>query len=389
MAPVTTTKVSDPCAAAGIARRNGRTEAPAAPIFKKLRRVVVSVIGFSSCLLCHLGSALRVGCDGIPLTSIAINSSNCCIFCIIYEKVINIRYLKTFELIEAVVRAGSIRKAAEDINLTASALNRRIQNFEQEFGWPIFERLPRGMRLNPAGELLMQHIRLQRTDLARVQSQVADLSGERRGHVSIACSQALLPYFLPEQIAIYRAAHPGVTFTVNVRDRAQAERDLASYNSDLALVFEPVHMVDFEVIYTLPQAVHAVFRHDHPLAANPFLRLRDCLDHKLVLPSPAYGVRHLLELGATRRGRALPPAIETEAFELIRYYVTQEDAVGFQIPIGLSVSEQDTIAHRPLSEKDVPSGRLLLGQMKGRALPVASSKFGQQLVAALSTLAMH
>ena len=141
------------------------------------------------------------------------------------------RYLKTFELIEAVVRAGSIRKAAEDTNLTASALNRRIQGFEQEFGWPIFERLPRGMRLNPAGELLMQHIRLQRTDLARVQSQVADLSGVRRGHISIACSQALVPYFLPEQIAIYRAEHPGVTFSINVRDRAQAERDLASYLS--------------------------------------------------------------------------------------------------------------------------------------------------------------
>jgi len=297
------------------------------------------------------------------------------------------KYLKTFELIEAVVRAGSIRKAAEDTNLTASALNRRIQNFEQEFGWPIFERLPRGMRLNPAGELLMQHIGLQRTDLARVQSQVADLSGERRGHISIACSQALLPYFLPEQIAIYRAAHPGVTFTVNVRDRAQAEQDLASYRSDLALVFEPVHMVEFEVLFELPQAVHAVFRHDGPLAQKSTLRLRDCLNHMLVLPTAPYGVRHLLELGAARSRRTLPAAIETESFELIRHYVMQEDAVGFQIPIGLNTSQQDTIAHRPLSERDVPFGRLLLGQMKGRTLPVASSKFGQQLVSALSQYA--
>ncbi|MFK7943219.1 MAG: LysR family transcriptional regulator [Paracoccaceae bacterium] len=44
------------------------------------------------------------------------------------------RHLKTFELIDAVARAGSVRKAAEDTNLTASALNRRIQNFEREFG---------------------------------------------------------------------------------------------------------------------------------------------------------------------------------------------------------------------------------------------------------------
>ncbi|MEM7742718.1 MAG: LysR family transcriptional regulator [Pseudomonadota bacterium] len=294
------------------------------------------------------------------------------------------KHLKTFQLIEAVVRAGSIRKAAEDTNLTASALNRRIQSFEQEFGWPIFERLPRGMRLNPAGELLMQHIQSQRTDLSRIQSHVADLTGERRGHVSIACSQALLPYFLPEQIALYRSAHPGVTFSVNVRDRSQAERDLASFSSDLALVFEPVHLVEFEVLYALAQPVHAVFRRDGPLAGRSELRLRDCLDHNLILPAQAYGVRHLLELAATRRGRTLSAAVESESFEMIRHYVVHEDSVGFQIPIGLKLDQDDTITDLPLSSRDVASGQLLLGQMKGRTLPVASAKFAQQLALALT-----
>ena len=54
-----------------------------------------------------------------------------------------------FEFIEGVIRAGSIRKASEDMNITASALNRRINRFEDEFGYEIFERLPRGVRLNP------------------------------------------------------------------------------------------------------------------------------------------------------------------------------------------------------------------------------------------------
>lgn len=294
-----------------------------------------------------------------------------------------IKYLRTFELIEAVVRAGSIRRAAEDMNLTASALNRRILSFEEEFGWPIFERLQRGMRLNPAGELLMQHIRAQRTDLARVQAQVADLTGERRGHVSVACSQALLPYFLPEQIAAYRSAHPGVTFSVNVRDRVQAERDLTSYDSDLALVFEPVHMVDFELLYELPQRVHAVFRKDSHLAGMKEVRLRDCLGGKLVLPSLQYGVRSLLDIAAARRGLSLDPVLETESFELIRHYVTVENAVGFQIPIGLSTERQSDLAHRPIAERDIPSGRLLLGQMRGRVLPVAPAKFARQLEAQL------
>ncbi|WRQ47851.1 LysR family transcriptional regulator [Rhodobacterales bacterium FZCC0083] len=293
------------------------------------------------------------------------------------------KHLKTFSLIEAVVRAGSIRKASEDMNITASALNRRIQGFEQEFGSAIFERLPRGMRLNPAGELLMQHILSQRTDLARVLSQVADLTGERRGHVSIACSQALLPYFLPQQIAAYRAEHPGVTFTVNVRDREQAESDLAAFRCDLALVFEPVHMVEFEVMHALPQVVHAVFRSDNTLARKSELRLRDCMSQKLVLPSSQYGVRHLLELAAARKGYLLTPVVETESFELIRHFVSHENAVGFQIPVGLNPHERSGIAHRPLSDKDLPAGQLILGQRKGRVLPVASGKFSQQIIAAL------
>ncbi len=281
------------------------------------------------------------------------------------------------------MRAGSIRKAAEDMNITASALNRRILSFEHEFGWEIFERLPRGMRLNPAGELLIQHIRSQTIDLARVRSHVADLTGERRGHVSIACSQALLPYFLPKQIALYRAQHPGVTFSINVRDRTQAEHDLATFNSDLALVFEPVHLVEFEVIQAIPQPVCALFRADDPLSQHTDLRLRECLSKPLVMPSSAYGVRHLLELGAKKIGQTLSPRVETESFELIRHYIMHEDSIGFQIPIGLDIERQNAIAFRPVSSKDVPVGQLLLGQMKGRVLPVVSSRFADQLVMAL------
>lgn len=293
------------------------------------------------------------------------------------------RHLKVYDMIEAVTRAGSIRKAAEDMNITASALNRRIQGFEEEFGSEIFERLPRGMRLNPAGELLLHHIRAQKTDMARVLSQVADLSGVRRGHVSIACSQALLPYFLPREIALYRRDHPGVTFSVNVRDRVQAEKDLVSFQSDLALVFEPAHMVDFEVLYAVAQPVFAIMSRAHPLAGASELRLRQCLDYDLVLPGPQYGVRTLLERATKRIGRPMEPALETESFEMIRHFASLGQTIGFQIPIGLNPSAREDVACIPISDKDVPAGQLLLGQLRGRALPVASIKFAQQLTSSL------
>jgi DNA-binding transcriptional LysR family regulator len=287
-------------------------------------------------------------------------------------------------LIQSVARAGSIRKAAEDLNITASALNRRIQNFEREFGAQIFERLPRGVRLNPAGELLIQHIRAQFSDMARVQSHVADLSGVRRGHVSIACSQALLPTFMPKQIARYRAEHPGVAFTVSVRDRAAAEYDMSTFASDLALVFEPMHLADFEILLDAPQPVCAVMRRDHPLAKVSTLRLRDCLDYPHVVPAPQYGVRHLLDMATHNSSRKLKPIIEAESFEFMRAYVLHEDAVSFQIPIGIEDIVDEAMACREISQVDVPAGHLLLGQMRGRTLPVASARFAIQLTAALA-----
>ncbi len=297
------------------------------------------------------------------------------------------QHLDTFRLIEAIARAGSIRKAAEDSNITASALNRRLGRFEREFGSQIFERLPRGVRLNPAGELVLQHYRAQRSDLARVQSQVADLTGVRRGHVTIACSQALLPFFLPEQIARYRRQHPGVTFAVNVRDREQAEAELASFRSDLALVFEPVVLVDFQVIQRIPQRVCALFSPDHPLAGRSEVRLRDCLDMPHVAPAQKYGVRNLLDAAAKRIGRSLSPVIETESFELIRYYVRKERAIGFQVPIGLSGTQRADLSFCPISLRDMPPGSLLLGQMRGRVLSVATSRFADQVAVALDALA--
>lgn len=291
------------------------------------------------------------------------------------------RHLITFQYIEAIARAGSIRKAAEDMNITASALNRRIQRFEEEFGSEIFERLPRGVRLNPAGELLIRHIRNQESDLRRVQSQVADLSGIRRGHVSIACSQALVPYFLPAQISIYRREHPGVTFSVNVRDREAAETDLSNFESDIALVLEPNFMVDFQVQSVVPQVISVILCDDHPLGQEQEVRLRDCLDYPCVFPTAQYGVRHLLERAAEENSRILSPIIESDSFDFMRHYALHEDALAFQIPIGLE--PKSGLINRPLSVKDVPPGNLLLGQMRGRALPVASAKFMQQLEIAL------
>jgi DNA-binding transcriptional LysR family regulator len=296
------------------------------------------------------------------------------------------RALVNLEYVDAIARSGSIRRAAESLSITPSALNRRLIAIEDELEVQIFERLPRGVRLNAAGEILIQHIRAQMSDFERVRSQIADLSGVRRGHVSIACSQALLPFFLPEQIERYRADSPAVQFQVLPRDRTAAEAALSDFSADLALVFEPVSMSDFQAIIIVRQNIRAVMAQTHPLARKDVLRLRDCLHYPLALPTKPYGVRSIFDRAMARSDQAVAPAMESDSFEFLRMATSRSDLITLQIDVGLAVTDEPIggLVSRPIASKDLASGLLHLGHLRGRVLSVAAAKFATQLAQVLS-----
>ena len=53
---------------------------------------------------------------------------------------------------DKVRRCGSFREAARSLNVASSAVNRQILKLEEELGASLFERLPSGLRLTPAGQ---------------------------------------------------------------------------------------------------------------------------------------------------------------------------------------------------------------------------------------------
>lgn len=294
------------------------------------------------------------------------------------------KHLTSHRLIDEIARTGSIRKAAETMALTPSAVQRRLQAFEDDLGEVIFERFSHGVRLNSAGEVVILHIRQQLAETDRLKSRLADLAGVRRGQVSIACSQALTPYFLPGEIARYMAEFPQVTFDVHVQEHGSAARALQDYEVDLALVFDAASMPGFEVITAVPQAIHAIMARDHPLAGAGVLRLRDCLRYPLALPTQSFGGRVLFDQSVAARGLAPQIALQSNSFEYLKAHVARTDAITFQIPIGApDPGAAGEIVTRPVSPRDVWSGLLFLGQLKGRTLSVAASRFVEQITRSL------
>ena len=64
---------------------------------------------------------------------------------------------KALRIFDAVAGAGSISRAAEDLNYVQSNVSGRILQLEEELGVALFHRKSRGVALTPAGRVLQDY----------------------------------------------------------------------------------------------------------------------------------------------------------------------------------------------------------------------------------------
>jgi DNA-binding transcriptional LysR family regulator len=285
--------------------------------------------------------------------------------------------------VDAVARSGSIRKAAERLHVASSAVNRRVQDLERELGTPIFERLPRGVRLTAAGEIFLSYIRRRDADLEHVRSEIEDLGGLRRGAVAIAASQAVAHGLLPREIVAFQGRYPGIAFKARICDRDEAVRAVTSFETDLALVFNPPRTHEFRALAEIEQRMCALVAPDHPLAGQRAVRIKDCARYPIALPDSSLSGRALLEEHFARASLRLEPRLESNSFEMMRNFARVCGGVCFQVQIGAERGVASDLVAVPIEERGLPRGRLVLGALRGRVLPIAAARFAEQLEARL------
>lgn len=111
---------------------------------------------------------------------------------------------------------GSITKAGAELHLTQSAVSRQIQALERHLGTALFTRERQRIKLTPAGERYLQHVRkaLDELETARLQLRSWRLAGG-------ALELAILPTFgskwLIPRLPSFAAAHPQVQVNLTTR----------------------------------------------------------------------------------------------------------------------------------------------------------------------------
>jgi DNA-binding transcriptional LysR family regulator len=224
-------------------------------------------------------------------------------------------------LLDAVARAGSFRRAAEQLNMSASAINRQVIKLETEAGLPLFERLPRGVRPTAAGERLLADIRRWRREQELAEGQLRDLTGQRRGSVSIGAMECFGAAFLPEAIKTLHTVNPLIEVRTLIVGGDELQRKLAAKEIDIALIFNPPARLAADVIFSLKARPGLVMAANHPLAVSRNLRLADCLQYGFVLPDHSIGIRKFIEAALTDAHIEIAASVTTNSIALTKSLV--------------------------------------------------------------------
>jgi DNA-binding transcriptional LysR family regulator len=126
-----------------------------------------------------------------------------------------------------IVEHGSFTAAARPAHLSQPALTAAIRRLEDELGARLLHRGRRGAEPSAAGRALLPAARAALAAVEDGRRAVAELAGLDRGEVRIGAGATVCTYLLPDPLAAFRRAHPGVRFQVREAfpDEVRAEVD--------------------------------------------------------------------------------------------------------------------------------------------------------------------
>ena len=258
------------------------------------------------------------------------------------------RFLRYFM---AVGQHGSIRRAADELGISPSAVDRQILNAEADLGAPLFERLPSGLRLTAAGEVMMAAGRRWQKDLAEVRDQIADLQGLRRGHVQIAIIAALAKGAVPAMVAAIQTRYPGISIGITVADNDAVRTAIASGEADMGILLDPHSYRDLVVRAFAEVVLGVATPPDHPLAERGEARFSACADSPLIVPAHPLIVSEQLAVLEGATGLSPLRAATCDDSQMIASLVMQGSGLGILTSVDVMTEvEQGRLAFTRLSD---------------------------------------
>lgn len=149
------------------------------------------------------------------------------------DRRIKFRHLDAFS---AIVRAKSLKKAAEALHLTQPAISKALRELEDIIGVTLLERSRSGVRLTPEGEVFLQFAEQSTAALQHgLRSIRATAAGAAPGSLKLGALPSVMPHLVPRAVRAFRRAAPDTIVQILEAPHMDLTNRLRSGDLDLVV----------------------------------------------------------------------------------------------------------------------------------------------------------
>jgi len=180
----------------------------------------------------------------------------------------------------AVVEAGAVRQAANNLNLSQSSISKSIQQLEDELGAELLQRSAHGVTATAAGTALLSRAKVIEAELRHARNDVQTVQGTQVGEIRVSASPTVAMGLLPQAVIAFQRTRPRVSFRISEDVYPDILPAIRTGDLDFAICLVPSRPRDEALSYMSLVEDHVVpaVRADHPLIGAHKLQLADLLD---------------------------------------------------------------------------------------------------------------
>ncbi len=141
-----------------------------------------------------------------------------------------------FEMIKNLNSTKNITKTADQMNLTQSAISKRISNIEYELNTVLFTRSHSGVHFTPSGEKVLQYCTLISENISEMKNCLRETSGDVFGTLTIGVSDNYMLYHLPDLVAVFHKNYPNVDLKIKTQKGHLLYPMVLSDELDIAII---------------------------------------------------------------------------------------------------------------------------------------------------------
>jgi DNA-binding transcriptional LysR family regulator len=236
--------------------------------------------------------------------------------------------LTTLRLFIAICEEQNLTKAANREGIAASAVSKRMADFELAFGVTLFKRLAKGMALTPAGEALLHHARLTLLNVEKIAVELSEYSQGVRGHVRMLANLSAIVQFLPEDLSAFFATHELLRIDLQERPTGQVISGIEEGAAEIGICSGAAETRALKTFHYRYDHLVLVMRPDHPLVGRDGLLFTDTLDFDHIGLHTASSIYLRAQLAASEAGKPMRLRINVPGFDAVCRMVQADMGLG-------------------------------------------------------------